>query len=160
MGVSNLLKELQPLVEKPTSAEATLQRFKGEKLAVDLSSWLYKGAYGCALELGMGRPTNMYVAVVLRRLHTLRHHGVEAVLVCDNGATGLKAETQASRRSDVERKKAEEVARRRRGRWDWRAAATRRRAPGRRAATPEAAPQTATRGAACTWCRSTTAWHR
>ena len=44
MGVSNLLKELQPLVEKPTSAEATLQRFKGEKLAVDLSSWLYKGA--------------------------------------------------------------------------------------------------------------------
>ena len=38
---------------------------------------------------------------------TLREHGVEGVLVCDNGATGLKAETQRSRRSNTEARKAE-----------------------------------------------------
>ena len=102
-----MLRELQPLVEKPSTAEATLARFKGKKVAVDLSSWLYKGAYGCCLELCMGRPTTKYVAFVLRRLHTLREHGVEGVLVCDNGATGLKAETQRSRRSNTEARKAE-----------------------------------------------------
>ena len=97
MGIQGLLRELQPLVEKPESAAATLSPYRGSKLAVDLSSWLYKGAYGCALELCTGQPTDKYVAFVLRRLHTLRSYGVEAVLVCDNGAVVLDAGHHASR---------------------------------------------------------------
>ena len=90
MGISGLLQALAPLAVEHKDGEESLAPFKGKKLAVDLSAWLYKGAYGCASDLALGKPTRRYLDYVLHRLRMLRFHGVEAVLVADGQASGLK----------------------------------------------------------------------
>lgn len=55
MGVTGLLKLLEPVAE-----DVDLSEYAGLRCAIDASSWLYRGAYGCALDLaeskvGVGR---------------------------------------------------------------------------------------------------------
>jgi hypothetical protein len=80
--------------------------FKGKTVGVDLSSWLYRGAYGCASALALGKNTTRYVDYVLRRLRLLRFNGVEVIVVADNEATMMKHETELSRRAGKDAKRA------------------------------------------------------
>lgn len=52
MGISGLL----PLL-KSIQTQVSLSELRGQTIAVDGYVWLHKGAYGCAVELGMGKPT-------------------------------------------------------------------------------------------------------
>lgn len=72
MGVKGLLQALNDVTIAHSTPEATLGDFRGKRLAVDLSSWLYRGAYSCASELALGRPTKAYVFYVMHRLGLLR----------------------------------------------------------------------------------------
>lgn len=49
MGVQGLLQLL-----KPAQRETHIRDFEGKTAAVDVMTWLYKGAYSCAYELGVG----------------------------------------------------------------------------------------------------------
>ena len=55
------IKDLHKLLESVTEKGVRLSRYRGQTVAVDASSWLHKGAYGCAWELVTGQPTDKYV---------------------------------------------------------------------------------------------------
>jgi exonuclease-1 len=55
MGITNLLPKLQDIV-KPTS----IGQYKGERVAIDGSSWLYTSSRTCARDLGMGNFTDRW----------------------------------------------------------------------------------------------------
>jgi len=51
MGIQGLLPELAPFARR---VETHRDAVRGLSLVVDASSWLFKGAYACAFELGTG----------------------------------------------------------------------------------------------------------
>lgn len=52
MGVQGLLQLL-----KPALRDCHLKQFENQTAAVDVMTWLYKGAYSCAMELGLDQQT-------------------------------------------------------------------------------------------------------
>ena len=42
---------------KPASQESHLRDHSGKTAAIDIMTWLYKGAYSCAMELGLDQHT-------------------------------------------------------------------------------------------------------
>jgi exonuclease-1 len=56
MGISGLL----PLL-KSIQRQRHLSEFAGQTVAVDAYVWLHRGAYGCASELALGKPTHKFV---------------------------------------------------------------------------------------------------
>ena len=77
MGIHQLLKQLEPAVDK----QVHVGKYSGARAAVDASSWLYKGAYACAQQLATDKPTTKYVDYVLERIRMLRHFKVEPYMV-------------------------------------------------------------------------------
>ena len=53
MGITNLLPKLQEIVT-PTSIDT----YKGKRVAIDGSAWLYSASYACAKDLCMGNFTD------------------------------------------------------------------------------------------------------
>ena len=49
MGVQGLFQLL-----KPVQKDCNIRDNEGQTAAVDVMTWLYKGAYSCATELGLG----------------------------------------------------------------------------------------------------------
>ena len=43
---------------------------------MDASSWLHKGAFACAYELGMGIPTDLHIKFCMSRVSMMLAHGV------------------------------------------------------------------------------------
>jgi len=83
MGIQGLLKQLEPLAQ-PIDVGLV---YRGKTVAVDVSVWLHKGAYGCAPDLVLGRHTTGYLAYVLARALALRRRGVNVVCVFDGPHT-------------------------------------------------------------------------
>ena len=52
MGISGLLPFL-----KEASTSANIKQYEGATVAVDTYCWIYKGAFSCAEDLALGRPT-------------------------------------------------------------------------------------------------------
>lgn len=100
MGVKGLLQQLKPASVHGETPEDTLGEFRHKTLAIDLSGWLYRGAYSCAADLCLGRPTTAYLNFITHRLGLLAHHNIRAIVVADGffGRSPLKAETNAARR--------------------------------------------------------------
>ena len=48
MGIQGLLGVLNPVME-----DGHVKEFKGGRVGIDSFSWLHKGAFACAYELGM-----------------------------------------------------------------------------------------------------------
>ena len=48
MGIQGLLQLL-----KPAQRDCNISQFRNQTAAVDVMTWLYKGAYSCAYELGL-----------------------------------------------------------------------------------------------------------
>ena len=94
MGILGLHKALSCITE-----ERHLEDYRGQTVAVDASSWLHKGAYGCAYQLCNNKPTTKYVDYILDKIACLRFHGVEPHLVFDGCAIPLKRDTNAARGS-------------------------------------------------------------
>ena len=95
MGIQGLLKQLEPLATHINLPEA----YRGKTIAIDISVWLHRGAYGCATDLVLGNDTNGYLAYIIARVLSLRRHGVNVICVFDGLRTSLKSETANQRRS-------------------------------------------------------------
>jgi exonuclease-1 len=119
MGISGLLPLLKS-IQRPRH----LSEFAGQTVAVDAYVWLHRGAYGCAPELALGKPTSRYVAGVIKvsvhrsmecryvdyamhRVRLLRHYGITPYIVFDGGPLPAKQGTEESRAA----KRAENLAR-------------------------------------------------
>jgi exonuclease-1 len=55
MGISGLLPLLKS-IQKPVH----LSEYAGQTLAIDGYCWLHKAAYGCAMDLAMGKGQDRY----------------------------------------------------------------------------------------------------
>lgn len=53
MGIQGLLPFL-----KEASTSVHVKQFEGQTVAVDTYCWIYRGAFGCAEELALGKPTD------------------------------------------------------------------------------------------------------
>ena len=73
----------------------------GMTLVVDVSCWLHKGSYGCAMELGLGQKADSYVTYCLKYLNLLLSHDIKPVIVFDGIDLPAKREITLTRRRFV-----------------------------------------------------------
>ncbi|OQR98931.1 exonuclease 1 [Thraustotheca clavata] len=85
-------------------------RYRGKRVGIDAYGWLYKGAYSCAVELGLGTidsypsssydpnaPTEPYIAHCLARLELLLENGITPIFVFDGAPLPAKKATNLQR---------------------------------------------------------------
>ncbi|WFD23206.1 hypothetical protein MEQU1_001894 [Malassezia equina] len=94
MGIQGLLPLLKD-IQKDTHVEA----FRGRTLGIDGYVWLHRGAYACAMDLALGRPTTRYITYAMHRIRMLQHYGVKPYVVFDGGPLPSKAGTESERES-------------------------------------------------------------
>jgi exonuclease-1 len=92
MGIKDLLRHVEH-----ASRPAHLSEWRGQTVAVDVSCWLHRGAFGCARDVVENRAAPKLTAFVLHRCGLLRHNGIEPLLVFDGANLQLKAPTDSSR---------------------------------------------------------------
>ncbi|KPV75254.1 uncharacterized protein RHOBADRAFT_53255 [Rhodotorula graminis WP1] len=102
MGIGGLL----PLL-KEIQHTAHVREWAGKTVAVDAYVWLHRGAYGCAEDLALGKPTTKYANYAMHRVRMLKHFGVTPILVFDGGLLPSKMGTEDAR----EAKRADALAR-------------------------------------------------
>lgn len=78
-----------------------MEQYRGKTLGIDAYVWLHRGAYACASDLALGRPTTRYVAYAAHRIRMLKHYGVRPYVVFDGGPLPSKAGTEAERAAYV-----------------------------------------------------------
>ena len=122
MGIKGL-----PEVLRPWLKSVQVGKYAGKRAAVDAYSWLHKGAYSCALELGTNnrwwirqRRDAPYVRYCIHRAQMLRHYGITPVIVFDGDRLPAKGEEKErrERRAECMRKGREEARRPRSRRGD------------------------------------------
>ncbi|GAA5981827.1 hypothetical protein JCM10908_004624 [Rhodotorula pacifica] len=92
MGIGGLL----PLLKEVQKA-CHVKDWAGKRVAVDSYVWLHRGAYGCAEDLALGRPTTKYVNYAMHRARMLKFYGVTPVMVFDGGLLPSKMGTEDER---------------------------------------------------------------
>ncbi|KOS15099.1 exo1-exonuclease which interacts with msh2p [Malassezia pachydermatis] len=92
MGIAGLL----PLL-KDIQRDSHVEAYRGKTLGIDAYVWLHRGAYACATELALGKPTTRYITYAMHRIKMLQHYGVRPYVVFDGGHLPSKAGTEAER---------------------------------------------------------------
>ncbi|ORX70255.1 PIN domain-like protein [Linderina pennispora] len=92
MGISGLLPLLRETQEK-----GHIEQFAGQTVGIDSYIWLYRGAFSCAADLALGKPTTKYIAHFMSRAKMLRHYNVEPLFVFDGGLLPSKECTELER---------------------------------------------------------------
>lgn len=82
---------------KPALKEVSLNSYKGQKAAIDIMVWLYKGSYSCAYELGRGDPTLNFLQFPVKMLQLLKQRGIKPICVFDGFHLQAKRETEKDR---------------------------------------------------------------
>jgi len=98
MGIDSLLPTL-----KPVTVPGHLSNFSNKTAAIDTMSWLYKGAYACAYELAVGKPTNAYLIFVYRMLSLLKRWSITPIFCIDGRQVPAKARTLDRRKATRKR---------------------------------------------------------
>ncbi|KAJ1623323.1 PIN domain-like protein [Pavlovales sp. CCMP2436] len=98
MGVTNLLPQLKPIIDR-----RHVRTYAGKRVGVDVSVWLHRGTYSCSTELFRGIHTTRHVAYCLKMVKLLQEHGVVPLLVFDGGTLDAKKMTAAKRRVSREK---------------------------------------------------------
>lgn len=92
MGISGLLPLLKD-IQHSTHVEA----YRGKTLGIDAYVWLHRGAYACATDLALGRPTTRFITYAMHRIRMLQHYGVKPYVVFDGAQLPSKAGTERER---------------------------------------------------------------
>ena len=92
MGIQGLL----PLL-KPIQKQRHLSELAGQTIAVDGYVWLHRGAYACATELVLNKPTTKYVDFSMHRVRLLKHYNIRLIIVFDGGPLPAKLDTERER---------------------------------------------------------------
>ncbi|CAX41445.1 exodeoxyribonuclease, putative [Candida dubliniensis CD36] len=103
MGVNGLLQVLKE-IQDPCS----LERYRGQTLAIDTYGWLHRALVSCAEELCLGKPTRKYVTAILNKIQMLNHFGITPYFVFDGASLPTKQETNRERQ--LKRQEAKELA--------------------------------------------------
>ena len=74
MGISGLLPLLKGGCTRKTEIGSC---YKGQTVGIDASTWLHRGAYGCARELALGKDCSSYVRYFMRLIAMLKHNGIK-----------------------------------------------------------------------------------
>ena len=93
MGIKGILPKLEKI-----TYPVDLESCRGQKMGVDASAWLYKGAYGCASDLANNVDTSAYVDYFMSKVNLFLFFSIELMVVFDGKSHMLKEETQKSRR--------------------------------------------------------------
>ncbi|XP_034070913.1 exonuclease 1 [Gymnodraco acuticeps] len=93
MGISGLLQFI-----KDAGEPISMNKYKGQTVAVDTYCWLHKGAFSCAEKLAKGEPTDQYVWYCMKFVDMLLNFGVKPVLVFDGRNLPSKREVEKARR--------------------------------------------------------------
>lgn len=100
MGISGLL----PLL-KSITVDTHIKHSAGQVIGVDAYVWLHRGAFSCAQDLVLEKPTTKYVDYAMHRVKMLLHYGVTPYIVFDGDYLPSKAGTEKER----ETKRAENI---------------------------------------------------
>ena len=92
MGIAGLLPLLKD-IQHSTHVEA----YRGKTLGIDAYVWLHRGAYACATDLALGRPTTRFITYAMHRIRMLQHYGVKPYVVFDGAQLPSKAGTERER---------------------------------------------------------------
>ena len=103
MGVNGLLQILRE-IQDPCS----LERYRGQTLAIDTYGWLHRALVSCAEELCLGKPTRNYITAILNKIQMLNHFGITPYFVFDGASLPTKQETNRERQ--LKRQEAKELA--------------------------------------------------
>ena len=69
-----------------------ISELSGRTVAVDVSSWLHKGLFTCALEVEMGQAPDRFLDVTRRYLDLFAKHNVTPLVVLDGAVLPQKEE--------------------------------------------------------------------
>lgn len=97
MGISGLL----PLLKGGDCTRAATDIghcYKGKTVGIDASTWLHRGAYGCARELALGLSCDSYVRYFMRLIDMLQRKGITPYVVFDGSPLPAKLLTNNRRR--------------------------------------------------------------
>lgn len=92
MGVSGLLPILKSIQEN-----TTLERYRGQTLAIDTYAWLHKASFTCAEDIVMERPTRSYINYFNKRIKMLQHFNITPYFVFDGDYLPRKAAVEKER---------------------------------------------------------------
>ncbi|KAG1709480.1 hypothetical protein DVH05_020135 [Phytophthora capsici] len=106
MGVAGLLPVLKSVTD-----QVHVSKYAGKTVGVDASSWLYKGAYSCPVDLVLGKPTDAYLNFSIQHIKLLQDNNITPIMVFDGAPLPSKAQENIARgRSRVDwRRKAKEM---------------------------------------------------
>lgn len=93
MGVSGLLSILKEIQDT-----TSLERYRGQTLAVDTYGWLHRALVLCSQELCQDLPTRKYITSVMNKVQMLRHFDITPYFVFDGGILPTKKDTLTDRR--------------------------------------------------------------
>jgi exonuclease-1 len=85
---------------KPATNEVHLRHYEGQTAAVDVMTWLYKGAYSCATELGLGQETLNFLAYPIKMIQLVRSYKIKPICVFDGMHLKAKATTEKNRQEN------------------------------------------------------------
>eukprot|EP01084_Bolivina_argentea_P258940 436738_1 len=103
MGIQNLLNELKPITE-----EVHISHLSGKKCGIDISCWLHRASYSCALALISGKPTTQYLHFTLKCIRILQRHNITPIIVFDGAQLPMKANEE--KRRNIMRKQNKQIA--------------------------------------------------
>ncbi|KNZ62204.1 uncharacterized protein VP01_12g5 [Puccinia sorghi] len=92
MGIQGLLPFL-----KSIQRDSHIRNWAGKTLAIDGYVWLHRGAYHCAQELCLGKPTIKHVEYFMHKIDLLHKFGVSAYVVFDGDHLPSKKTTENDR---------------------------------------------------------------
>eukprot|EP00644_Phytophthora_capsici_P015362 jgi/Phyca11/113344/e_gw1.24.35.1 len=106
MGVAGLLPVLKSVTD-----QVHVSKYAGKTVGVDASSWLYKGAYSCPVDLVLGKPTDAYLNFSIQHIKLLQDNNITPIMVFDGAPLPSKGQENIARgRSRVDwRRKAKEM---------------------------------------------------
>lgn len=95
MGITDLIRLL-----KPASHNINICELSGQTAAIDMMTWLYKGVYSCAFEIGTNELTGseQYLNFPIKMLSLLTSNKITPIAVFDGRRFKPKSDAEASRR--------------------------------------------------------------
>lgn len=82
---------------KPAQRECHLRDFEKQTAAIDVMTWLYKGAYSCAYELGLDQHTLNFLSFPVKMIKLLQTYNIKPICVFDGLHLKAKAVTEKNR---------------------------------------------------------------
>ena len=100
MGINNLLLHLRSIISK-----VHLRKYKGKRIGIDGSCWLYKGSYFTSIETNNDLETKKYLLYFQQCLQLLLNEEIIPIVIFDGRFLPIKEITNKKRKEKKEKYK-------------------------------------------------------